>query len=439
VAEDLSEGLGESPALAGPNRANRPDAGARGTGLPAARSVGEIEAQLGHLWAVDAAARAGDAQPQTDLTGTRAMAATRATAVAAPEPAASDERHVLARSSVLNLIVVAGRPETAERCAGVIAATAGHQPSRSLILSTDDPDGPAGLEAQVDALFLPAPSGPAQTVAETVRILARGETGRHLASIIVPLLVHDLRVALWWPDDPQLTSHRAERLLPLADQLIVDGMSWSGDGLDRLLALARVAAAGRPTVSDFALLRQARWREALASVYDLPDLRPHLRAVRSITIEFATSAGEPASSTNLVRPVYHVAWLASRLGMSVMSPLGHPRAGTRTATLRQRDHVVKVELRPVKSGLGPGSTVRIQIASSRRGSELEGIVSAGDRSVEVEVLEMGRQRIRRVFLAPRLNEVDLLERAIEDGPSDLLAAGTLAMAARIIGPEPPAA
>jgi glucose-6-phosphate dehydrogenase assembly protein OpcA len=276
-------------------------------------------------------------------------------------------------------------------------------------------------------------------VAETVRILARGETGRHLASIIVPMLVHDLRVALWWPDDPQLTSHRAERLLPLADQLIVDGMSWSGDGLDRLLALAQVAAAGRLLVSDFALLRQARWREALASVYDLPDLRPHLRAIRSITIEFATSAGEPASSTNLVRPVYHVAWLASRLGMSVISPLGRARAGTRTATLRQRDHAVKVELRAVESGLDPGSTVRIQVASSRRGSELEGTVSAGDHAVEVEVLEMGRQRIRRVFVAPRLDEVDLLERAIEDGPSDLLAAGTLAMAARIIGPEPPAA
>ena len=439
MAEDLTEGLGEPLAAPGPSWVNPPDAGGGGISLPAASSVGEIEAQLGHLWAEHAADRARDAHLQADLARARAQAATRAAAIAAAEPAASDERHVAARSSVLNLIVVAGRPETAERCAEVIAATAGHQPSRSLILSAEDPDGPAGLEARVQALFLPAPSGPAQTVAETVRIVARGETGRHLASIIVPLLVHDLRVALWWPDDPALTSHRAERLLPLADQLIVDGMSWSGDGLDRLLALAQVAAAGRLLVSDFALLRQARWREALASVYDLPDLRPHLRAVRSITIEFATSAGEPASTTNLVRPVYHVAWLASRLGMSVISPLGRARAGTRTATLRQRDHAVKVELRPVESGLGPGSTVRIQIASSRRGSELEGIVSAGDHTVEVEVLEMGRQRIRRVFPAPRLDEVDLLERAIEDGPSDLLAAGTLAMAARIIGPEPPAA
>ena len=356
---------------------------------------------------------------------------------AAARKADEDEHHVAARSSVLNLVGVAGRRETAERCAATIAATAGRHPSRSLILSTADVDGPSSLDAWIEALSLATLAGTAQTGAETIHVSAHGETGRHLASIIVPLLVPDLPVALWWPHDPQFRSHRADRLLPIADRLIVDGSSWSGDGLDRLEAMARMAQGQRLVVADFALLRQARWREALASVYDLPDLRPHLRAVRSITVEYAAPQdGDPAGLTNVVRPIYHVAWLASRLGMGVVLPLERGADGRRTATLRQGDHSVSIELRPVRSELGEGSTVRVEIVSRLRGAELVGDVAASDRAVDVAIHDKGRERVRRTYMAPRLGDVDLLERALEDSAGDSVAGEVLAMAGRLIAAEP---
>ena len=356
---------------------------------------------------------------------------------AAARKADEDEHHVAVRSSVLNLVVVAGRREPAERCAATIAATAGRHRSRSLILSTADVDGPSSLDAWIEALSLATSAGTAQTGAETIHVSAHGETGRHLASIIVPLLVPDLPVALWWPHDPPFRSHRAERLLPIADRLIVDGSSWSGDGLDRLEAMARMAQGQRLVVADFALLRQARWREALASVYDLPDLRPHLRAVRSITVEYAAPQdGDPAGLTNVVRPIYHVAWLASRLGMGVVLPLERGADGRRTATLRQGDHSVSIELRPVRSELGEGSTVRVEIVSRLRGAELVGDVAASDRAVDVAIHDKGRERVRRTYMAPRLGDVDLLERALEDSAGDSVAGEVLAMAGRLIAAEP---
>ena len=372
-------------------------------------SVPEIERALGRIWAGAAARRTSGA----------------------------GEHHVAARSSVLNLVVVAGRRETAERCSATIEATAGRHPSRSLILSTVDVDGPSSLDARIEALSAATSAGTAQTGAETIHVSAHGETGRHLASIIVPLLVHDLPVALWWPHDPPFRSHRAERLLPIADRLIVDGSSWSGDGLDRLEAMARVAQGQRLVVADFALLRQARWREAIASVYDLPDLRPHLRAIRSITVEYAAPQdGDPAGLTNIVRPVYHVAWLASRLGMGVVLPLERGADGRRTATLRQGDHSVAIELRPVRSDMGAGSTVRVEIVSRLRGAELVGDVAAGDCTVDVAVHDKGRERVRRTYLTPRLGEVDLLERALEEGAGDSVAVEVLAMAGHLIAAEP---
>jgi len=371
-------------------------------------SVPEIERALAHIWA-DAAAKRGDG-----------------------------EHHVAARSSVLNLIVVAGRRETAEHCAATIEATAGRHPSRSLILSALDFEGRPGLDATIQTVAVTTAAGAAQSGAETVYVTVHGQTSHHLASIIVPLLVHDLPVALWWPREPQFISHRGDRLLPLTDRLIVDGSSWSGDGLDRLAAMARVTQGRRVLVADFALLRQARWREALASFYDLPDLRPHLRAVRSITVEFAApEEGDPTGLTNIVRPVYHVAWLASRLGMSVVEPMRRTAAGSRTATLRQSDHAVAVQWRPVCSDLGEGSTVRVEIVSRLRGAELVGNVTAGDCTVEVAIHDKGRERVRRTYLAPRLGEVDLLERALEDSAGDSVAADALAMAAHLIAAPRP--
>jgi len=59
----------------------------------------------------------------------------------------------------------------------------------------------------------------------------------------------------------------------MADRLVVDGSSWAGDGLDRLRALAALGG-GSLAISDFALMRQARWREAVASVFDRPEFLP---------------------------------------------------------------------------------------------------------------------------------------------------------------------
>ena len=351
----------------------------------------------------------------------------------ARQPAGLGEHHVAARSSVLNLVVLAGDRQSAERCAATIGGTASHHPSRSLILSEIDEKGPAGLEARIDVLSMASSDGRAQTGAETIHVTTHGETGRHLASIIVPLLVHDLPVALWWPSDPSFGSRRAERLLPLADRLIVDGAAWSGNGLDLLAQMAELAGDRRIVVADWALLRQDRWREALASVYDLPDLRPHLGAVRSIQVEYASpEPGDPAGRTNVVRPLYHVAWLASRLGMTVVAPLRREADGRRVATLRQKDHAVEVVLRPGISDIGSGATVRVEIMSRLRGAELIGSVSAGDDAVDVLIRDNGRERVRRRYFAPRLTEVDLLGRAVEGSSPDPVAVHSLAMALRLL-------
>ena len=358
------------------------------------------------------------------------------------------ERRIAARTSVLNLVVIARQPELGERSAAVIRMLAGRHPSRTLIVSSADPDGPSWLDAHVQAhCILPRENAP-ETCAEFIDLVAGGETGQHVAAIVAPLLVHDLPVTLWWPGDPPLASRQALDLLEMADRLVVEGSHWSGDGLDRIVALAalvddRHLAGGTLAISDFALLRQSRWREAIASCFDRPDLLPFLRGITSVSVTYAALPGAGTGGTNIIKPLYHVAWLASRLEMTVVRPLVVDRAETfdgeadlgsaLVGSLRAGRRPVDVRLQPAASEWSSGTTLTVEIRARRHRQELEITVSAEEESVMVRSSLDGRTLPERRFMAPRRTDVELLAETIESVGQDPIAVAALQMAARLVG------
>jgi glucose-6-phosphate dehydrogenase assembly protein OpcA len=359
-----------------------------------------------------------------------------------------EERNVAARTSVMNLVVVARRPEIGERAAATIQQLTGRHPSRTLILSSADMESRSWLDAQIRAYcVLPRADAP-ETCAEQIYITAGGAAGRHLDAIVAPLLIHDLPVTLWWPGEPPFETAAARDLLEMADRLVVDGSTWTGDGLGRLRQLAEVMDRHRLVVGDFALTRQSRWREAIASVFDLPDFLPYLRSIRRIAVTYGThdATGAPGS-TNVIKPVYHVAWLASRLDMSVHKPLaavatqrpakplvGHkaPLHRGLATTLHGPKSEVSVVVRPVESRMPAGTTLRVELLAERRGSELRADVTAEAETVHVRVWLDGVAALERSFLSARRTEVDLLAETIEGG-ADPIAHDVIRVAARLAG------
>ncbi len=360
-----------------------------------------------------------------------------------------EERRIAARTSVMNLVVVATRPEIAERAAATISQLTGRHPSRVLIVSSRDPDGPSWLDARIEAhCVLPRADAP-ETCAEMIHLFAGGAAGRHLDAIVAPLLIHDLPVTLWWPGEPPFGSEQAADLFAMADRLIVDGSTWSGDGLARLREMARLLERSGFAVTDFALARQSRWREAIASIFDLPAVFPYLRYVRQIAVTYGSRDERARPGTvNIIKPVYHVAWFASRLGMRVRRPLA-PAVGGASLTEgegegegdgRGLDAAVTgprgeigVTLRPVLSRMPSGSTLRIELTAERRGSELRADVTAEAETVNVRVRVDGAHLLTRSFLAPRRTELDLLAEAIETGTSDPVARDAIRFAAILAG------
>ena len=365
-----------------------------------------------------------------------------------------NDRHIGARTSVMNLVVIAGRPEVGERCAATMQRLVGRHPSRTTIVQPADPDGPSWLDAQIVAhCIMPRADAP-ETCAETVHLTCGGESGRHLDAIVAPLLIHDLPVTIWWPDEPPFGSPQANDLLVMADRLVVDGSGWRGTGLNQLRRMAAVADRLPIAISDFAMVRQSRWREAIAAIFDIPDFLPYLRHLKRIAVTYGVRDEFGAETTNIVKPLYHAAWLGSRLGMHVVKPLGpmtsgvgrkppprgsgrstplaNPSAGL-VATLHVDRTDVAVVIRPVLSAMPAGTTLRVELLADWRGSELRADVTAEQDAVHVRVWQDGVHAFERGFTAPRQTDVDLLAEAIEAGGRDHVAIGTLELAAQLAG------
>jgi glucose-6-phosphate dehydrogenase assembly protein OpcA len=357
---------------------------------------------------------------------------------AAPDAAVGPdgERHVVARTSVLNFVAIAASPEGATRVLAAVGSLTGRHPSRTIVVEPRDAEGPRRVEAEVTAsCILPRDSGTA-VCTETIRLRAGGDAGRHLASIVPALLVHDLPVALWWPED--VPFHRPDFVALLtravqADRLIVDGSAWHGDGLTGIRGLAAAQLASGIAISDFALMRQSRWRDAIASAFDGPDLLPFLRSIRSVTVEYTASRADPAG-TNVVRPLYHAAWMGSRLGWAADGPLEAAPDGRRHATLRRPRGHVDLALVPVASDLPGGATTRVRISAERRRSRLDVEVTARAEAVIVRAWRDGQPPTVRLHHASRRTDADLLAEAVESGGRDPLATAAIRLAGEIADP-----
>jgi glucose-6-phosphate dehydrogenase assembly protein OpcA len=198
-------------------------------------------------------------------------------------------------------------------------------------------------------------------------------------------------------------------------------------------AMAKLPARHDIEIADFAMLRQARWREAIASTFDRPALLPFLGHLDRIEVHYAARDGAPGSA-NVVRPMYHVAWLASRLDMAVEEPFrpgAAPWSGY-TGLLRHGRRRVPVALRPMESEAPRGTTLIVQLHATRNRAQLWVEVTAQADGVVVQASLNGKPMPERRFLAPRKREADLLAETIETAGRDPLAAAVLATAARLV-------
>src|SRR5437763_14193401 len=98
---------------------------------------------------------------------------------------------------VLNLIIFAGSRSDRAAIEAVAARVGALHPARTIILYTNPSSG-SKLDAWV-AAQVEYPGADERTGSEQITLEAAGESVRQLPGAIIPHLVPDIPVVLWWP------------------------------------------------------------------------------------------------------------------------------------------------------------------------------------------------------------------------------------------------
>ncbi|WP_309050957.1 glucose-6-phosphate dehydrogenase assembly protein OpcA [Streptomyces sp.] len=196
---------------------------------------------------------------------------------------------------VLTLVIVTDEENAYDAVKAANEASKEH-PSRILVVIKRHARSPRErAEARLDAevrLGTDAGSG------ETVLLRLHGELGARADSVVLPLLLPDAPVVVWWPVDAPDNPSR-DPLGALAQRRITDMYAVE----DPLTALETRAASYAPGDTDLAWTRLTPWRSMLAAALD--------QARATVTSAAVESEAENPSAELLAR------WFEERLGVPV--------------------------------------------------------------------------------------------------------------------------
>ena len=375
-----------------------------------ATSVAEADALLARIWS--------STESRQQITGDLIKDADGKTAVAV-------------RTGVMNLVVVAPGAERAVGAASALSSLP-RNPSRTLFIVPRDPEGPPTFSARLEIFCAVTPRGDGTSACtELLWIDASGEAGRHLSSMVPQLSLHDLPTLLWWDHTIDPSSQDLKELLRGVDRALFNGSDQRGAGINVVSELVKVAASTGTALSDFSLIRQARWRDAVASAFDEPEIAPYLHSLTEIRATYSSGSNSSAP-VNIVKPTYHLAWLTSRLGATVITPLNNA-SGTWSGLISDAGQRIALKLEPVVDAGHSGTTLALHLKGERRGSTLELTVRADGATTQVQATINGTLVNERIFRAKRATDAELLSNALELGEVDPLSPSILRTFVQLVG------
>jgi glucose-6-phosphate dehydrogenase assembly protein OpcA len=214
---------------------------------------------------------------------------------------------------VLTLVVVADESEHYDALKASLESAREH-PSRILVVI---PRGGRGAP-RLDAELRIGVGGPG----DTILLRLHGELADHTYSVVLPLLLPDTPVVVWWPGKaPSVPAE--DPLGKLSQRRLTDLASEARP----IPAATRRKEGYRPGDTDLAWTRLTAWRALLAAALD-----QYQNPVRSAEV-----AAEPGTPSSLLL----AAWLAARLRVDV-TQVASDGPGLTRVTLDTRDGPIEI-------------------------------------------------------------------------------------------------
>lgn len=272
-----------------------------------------------------------------------------------------------ARSRVctMNLVVVTGSTEIADRYVRIVDEVTQSTPARAIVV-TMEPDAPEeALEGEVSGICSLGTEGGQQTCSERIRLRAAGAATARVASAVEALCVPEIPTALVWLGRVHTHDPLFVDLAKNADRVILDTEYTSLASLLSLGKWAR-AALGRPKVADIAWTRLSTWQEMCARFFDDPAHRAHAMAIEELDVSQASEKGARLGPEIALL----LGWLATRLGWT-MDRMG----GTlRFKRADGKKIAVKLTSVPRPFSVSPAALAGVAITARKDGVVLRGTI-----------------------------------------------------------------
>ncbi len=229
---------------------------------------------------------------------------------------------------VLTLVIVteeddesAGMPTGAQSTEDSIAAANGasfEHPCRVIVVARGARRGSARMDAQIRV-------GGDAGASEVVVLRLYGPLADHGAAVVIPLLLADAPVVVWWPHQAPAVP-AADPIGALAQRRITDAAA----SLSPLEQLGERIRSYRPGDTDLTWTRLTRWRGLLAAALDQPP-HPSIVAARVVGARDSVSADLMAG------------WLAVQLRCPVRrESAGRPGSGLHSVQLEAAAGMVRL-------------------------------------------------------------------------------------------------
>lgn len=199
-----------------------------------------------------------------------------------------------AMDMVLTLVVITDEDGVSQALQTATTLSREH-PSRVIGVIRGSGRGRASLDAKIRVGH--------DSTGESILLRVSGELTKHAESVVLPLLLPDSPVVVWWPSKaPEIPSEDA--IGRLAQRRLTDAESTASP----IRALRAVARNYAPGDTDLSWTRLTPWRALLAAALDQTD-------AKVTSGHLVTGAGNPAAELL-------VAWLESRLKITMTTKRG---------------------------------------------------------------------------------------------------------------------
>jgi glucose-6-phosphate dehydrogenase assembly protein OpcA len=323
------------------------------------------------------------------------------------QQASQDEGSGVTRASMLNLIIYAPAGCDVNRLDDSIIEITSAIPSRAIVMLIDRQSNDCPLSAQVTSRCTLPTGSTKQVCCEQVTIKAGGENVDEVPSVVVPLLISDLPVYLWWRAVPKLEDKALfGRLVDISDRVIIDSSEFNDPHGDlRSMAAVLRESPRWAAFSDLNWARLTAWRALVAGFYDVGRYRPLLDQLERVTIEYAP----PSASPEVIpaRALLLGGWLASRLGWRFAG------RGQGAFEFASGDRKISLEFVPTAREIEPGHLAQVTLRSAADASLLLSVRRSTDGTRIETAATMGEEKnLQRVLGYEGLGESELIRKEL---------------------------